>query len=239
MRALAEALMPKKSDRAAAFTLPKKVVSQLADLAGVPKGSRSKFGKLIAEAIGMAEVEQSISPANLPSPRPSDVDREARHISTIAKNLDEALGALEKRDADPVRYKAKILLFARLGGVADRRRWLTELLKNVEEAASGAPSVFKTLRGKGRPKGIGGNPALNMFVWRLIEIARITGGRWTHYRDRGSESEIKWLGTLLPAMEILRPYLPEGFIPLAGLGRSLEHLVGQLRHATKNGVPSS
>ena len=63
--------------------------------------------------------------------------------------------------------------------------------------------------------------------------ARQRGGRrWTVYRANGNG---EWTGTLLQALEVLRPYLPRGFFPPGELGRSVEHIKKKLNdHITKN-----
>jgi hypothetical protein len=74
-------------------------------------------------------------------------------------------------------------------------------------------------------KGAGGNPAFDLFIHHLLMAARMRGGRWTIFRSRDQT----WTGTLLEALEILKPYLPKsGFFP-PGLGRSIDHIRWKLK----------
>jgi hypothetical protein len=69
-------------------------------------------------------------------------------------------------------------------------------------------------------KGAGGNPAFDLFIHHLLMAARMRRGQWTIFRSRDQT----WKGTLLKALEILKPYLPKsGFFP-SGLGRSVDHI---------------
>jgi hypothetical protein len=94
--------MPNDSELPAAFVLPNEVVSRLAELADVPQSSRELFGSLIAEAILFAEINHAIVRSNLTRPSLSHVEREARRITKLAKDLDRTLGALEEKDPDPL-----------------------------------------------------------------------------------------------------------------------------------------
>jgi hypothetical protein len=91
------------------------------------------------------------------------------------------------------------------------------LLDALAEAASEATRGLPSKRG---PKGAGGNPAFDMFVEMLLKAAWQRRGRWTNYKLANG----KWTGSLLEALEILKPYLPTGFFPRTELGRSIEHI---------------
>jgi len=86
----------------------------------------------------------------------------------------------------------------------------------------------KTRRG---PKGAGRNPAFDIFIQNLLMAARQRQGSWTNYRNANQT----WTGSLLRALEILKPYLPRDFFPGGELGRTVEHVRNKLKaHIAKN-----
>jgi hypothetical protein len=102
------------------------------------------------------------------------------------------------------------------------------LLNALSDAAQRAATLPKSKRGS---KGAGGNPAFDLFVQALLMAARQRGGDWTIYRS----ADQRWTGSLLTALEILRPYLPLGFFPSGALGRSVEHIRKKFRvYITRN-----
>jgi hypothetical protein len=128
------------------------------------------------------------------------------------------------------------------------RNWLATLIAATEAAGQHAVVMFDPeavsrvngpKRGPGRPPaGTGDNPMFDNFVMRLDEIRWNVGDgcHWTHSKGNypDSNGDIVWNGTLLPAMELLRRYLPtSGFWPVAkikgkyriiNLGYALERL---------------
>jgi hypothetical protein len=73
-----------------------------------------------------------------------------------------------------------------------------------------------------------------LFVYRLLLAARHTGGKLTIYKSPHSPSG--WDGSLLRAVNVLRPELPKGFLPTS-LGNPLDRVAKQFRSDTrKNGV---
>jgi hypothetical protein len=232
--------MPKKSKRQAAFVLPTETVVQLAELAGVPKTSHTLFGNLITQAIGEAHIDHAIVRGKLPKAQYSDVARELRLVGTPAKRLDATLKSLGDKDTNPRRWHAKVFAISLLPDWTDYRHCLKRLIADLSKAEQRARSAYPSLNRRGRPKGVGGNRAFDHFVKRLYEIARETGGRWKHYRDpHYRDPKVKWKGSLMTALKILKPHLPSrGFFPNAELGRSLEHLINQLRaDTTKKATP--
>jgi hypothetical protein len=102
------------------------------------------------------------------------------------------------------------------------------LLAELSKGAGNAARLIKTKRG---PKAARGNYALDLFIQHLEMAARQRSGHWTlsHARDG------HWAGSLLKALEILKPYLPQGFLPAGGLGRTAEHVRQKLKdHMAKN-----
>jgi hypothetical protein len=95
----------------------------------------------------------------------------------------------------------------------------------VVEAAERASARAKSWLPKaGRKKGTG-RPAFDMFVMALLEASSQTAGRLTIYRT--SHEDGRWAGSLLKAVQQLRPLLPtSNFFPAGTLGPSL-HTVYQ------------
>jgi hypothetical protein len=227
--------MPKNSQRPAAFVLPTDVVVKLAELASVPQTSHTLFENLITQAIGEAHVSHAIVRGKLPKAQYSDVARELRLVGTAAKRLDAILKALGGKHTNRRRWHAKVFVISLLPDWTDYRHCLKPLIAGLSKAEQRARSAYPSLNRRGRPKGVGGNPAFDGFVKRLYEIARETGGRWTHYRD----PKVKWKGGLISALEILKPHLPsrDFFFPNAELGRSLEHVIKKLKSDTPKNFP--
>jgi hypothetical protein len=96
-----------------------------------------------------------------------------------------------------------------------------QLLAVVGRAAIQAATVPKAKRG---PRAAGGNRAFDLFVESLEMVARMHGGRWTNYRS----ADGVWTGSLLKALDILKPYLPEKLFPPVELGRSVDNIRAKL-----------
>jgi hypothetical protein len=163
----------------------------------------------------------------LPHAGSSDVNRELKKVRKAARGLDEVLAALGQRDANPHRWNAKVKALTLLPGWHIYRSQLKRLIDEVSEAELRASSAYSNPppRSRGRPKGAGGgNRAFNLFVSNLDKIALMTGGNWTLYRSSSLDDATQWKGTLIPAMKVLRPFLPKNFYLSADIGRSLAHL---------------
>ena len=103
-----------------------------------------------------------------------------------------------------------------------------DLLEALSVAAQRGAVSVKTRRG---PKGAGRNPAFDIFIQNLLMAARQRQGSWTNYRNANQT----WTGSLLRALEILKPYLPRDFFPGGELGRTVEHVRNKLKaHIAKN-----
>jgi hypothetical protein len=245
--------MPNDFESAAARLLPNDVVTQLADLAVVPKSRRIIFANLIRKATWSATIDDALVRSGLPHARPSDVvdvltpirvgakqlDQvlaalvsELQRTRTVAKRLDAALRALGEKHTDGRKYHAKVLAISSLQEWIGHQHWLKKLIDETSLAERRAISVSPTLKRRGRPKGAGGNRAFDTFVKSLHEIAEMNSGKWTLTSDPIAPRKRRWTGTLMAAMEILRPYLPKGFFPNADLGRCLEHLRRQRKSKT-------
>jgi hypothetical protein len=241
--------MPHEFDDSAARALPENVTLQLADLAHVSQASRAQFCELLGPAIELAGLGTQNILSGEPRARASDVAHYLRRVTSAARALNRELGVVPDESRDFGRRNAAAMAIVSLevalknaaGDEQDTtthgflprltayQHWLATLIAAAAEAERSANVMLPTRRGK--PTGAGGNLFFDIFVKNLHEIAYMTGGKWTHYRDPTSPGKIEWCGTLLQAIEILRPYLPaRGFFPEADLGRCLEHVREKLKH---------
>jgi hypothetical protein len=222
--------------------LAEDVGSDLAKLAQISETSFMQFCDLLATAIIQANRD---TPYARELTRASDVSPSLDRVATAAQALDKALGALFGEGNSFGKHRGGAALAGCLleeaitdavagGGdttigyprLTAYRRWLATLATATAESKRRATERYLPSR-RGRRKGAGGNLFFNNFVKSLQEIARMTGGRWTHYRHRNST---EWQSTLRPALDILRPYLPaKEFIPVADLDRSVAHVLDQLK----------
>lgn len=195
--------------------------SRLAELAHVPEKSHERFRDLLAMHI--CETHFGTNNAGKPI-RASDVSHSLIRVGAAARDLNKALGALIGEGcsfAKPGPSLAGMLLEIAIEGAVTNRRditvgylprltayrhWVATLVDATAESNKQANNLFP--RKRGRPPGAGGNPFFDNFVKRLHETAEMSGGKWTHYRARTTTGELKWNGTLMLALEILRPYLP-------------------------------
>jgi hypothetical protein len=98
-------------------------------------------------------------------------------------------------------------------------------LESLSDAASRGARRAKAGPG---PKGATGSPAFNPFIEALLIAALQRGGNWTNYRSPDGT----WRGTLLDAVQLLKPCLPNKFLPQSVLGRSIENIRRKLKHYT-------
>jgi hypothetical protein len=108
---------------------------------------------------------------------------------------------------------------------------LSKAAKAAKEEASRATRTRLDRARTGRPRGTPGRPGLDVFVHRLQHASRGCGGeQFIVYKSACVESECT--GTLVQAIELLRPWLPKRILPKAS-GRSLERLAKDFRAATR------
>jgi hypothetical protein len=151
-------------------------------------------------------------------------------VTKRAKALAEALHCMDVH-AKGSANRAGVLLEYQMGDspLEDRLVLIpdcVQLLNWLNDSAFKAAKHAKSPRG---PKGAGGNRAFNLFVQSLIMAAWQHGGDWTNSRS----AEGIWEGSLLKALEILKPYLPGRFFPDGELGRSIEHIRKKFKDSTK------
>jgi hypothetical protein len=217
-------------------SIPESDARHLAELAQVPECSRDRFCESLEWQILEAHFGNEWRSKPL---KASDLKRSIRRVASAARALNQALGAFwsEGRAGARAGSLLEVVLDAAAGErtasgvrVDAYRNGLALLIAATDEAGKRAdamllppPPTTKNKKRAGRPRGAGGNPAFDNFVKRLYEIVPQAGGRpWTHNPKSHGDG---WSGTLMQALELLRPYLPEsGFFPKAKLGFVLQRL---------------
>jgi hypothetical protein len=231
------------------------IESSIAELAQLvaPEESRERFRELLRIIIEEARVVcDGHDPDSLPL-RVSDVAHSLKPVLDAAQKLDSALATVRGEGKNLGRRGAAAiagsllemaLRDACIGEVATNgylpvlaawRQALGSLITAALEAEGRAPLICVRDK-RGRPTT---DIPFRIFVARLHEIARMTGVKWTHYRDQTSPDGPEWKGNLMLAFDILRPHLPRnGFSLNVSLGRRLEYLREQMRDDTTEIRPS-
>jgi hypothetical protein len=194
----------------------REVARRLAELAEVPPEAFRRFRELLALAIKEASWGNEIMTGEIV--RAPDVKASLACVATAAKALNEALGAfwgegdgygkcpgaasaggLLEQVLDDATGEAPLGFLVRVNVYRDG---LALLIAAADEAGKRADDGrFPPARERHRPPKL----VFGHFVYRLYEIARKTGGRWTH--SPNNYGVRRWNGTLVPALELLRDYL--------------------------------
>jgi hypothetical protein len=186
----------------------------------------------------------------------SDVARKMQNIIDDAERLDHAIEQLRHtpmyaydgpKDERECPFDPSIIMAVELTmleqplreasglNLLEYQRHLRTLREAAKIAGDRAKSIFPSKRG--RPKGAGGNPEFDRFVWHLYNILAAFDARLVHHKDRISG---EWKGTLLPIMEILRPLLTADgtlpFFPDADLGNVLGRLHTDCRRRLRSQI---
>ena len=155
------------------------------------------------------------------------VRKRARLLKNALHEIDvgapaEYAGLLLEDELGKVQFKEQLILFP---------DW-TDLLDLLASATSSADQRLN--RKRGRKPAAGGNFAFDTLVWQLLMAARQWRGRLSVYR----RPDGTYKGTLLEAISILKPYLPDKLFPQnVNLGRSVEHIRKKLNdHIARNTV---
>ncbi|MCS3498671.1 hypothetical protein M2189_002370 [Bradyrhizobium japonicum] len=195
---------------------------RLADLAHVRESSLSDFSQNVCNIIIDAHL-------NVASMRGSSAPKVKEALSSVAKQAAKLAATLRKMD----------LKIAGGTGGSDQTagthlEWelaklkeplfpkYPELLDLLHAAATSARTLSVPKRG---PKGAGGNQAFDVFIEQLNIAAYVRDGRWSVHRA----TDGTWKGSILEALQLLKPYLPARFFPPGELGRSVDHILGKLR----------
>ncbi len=102
------------------------------------------------------------------------------------------------------------------------------LIERVERAKFNATENSKTkLPNKGAVKGTRGKPAFGLFLSQILTTEEIFGCKWAAYRSEHDERGAS--GSLVDALDALKPYLPPDFVPKPRtLCRSVAKMRGRL-----------
>jgi hypothetical protein len=190
-------ILQQKAAGAAASTLPKRVISQIAKLAPVPMEPerREQFDRWLGDVVRLAWCGHG-APARKDS-RQSDV---TAHLDGLLSDLISLMPGGEGQAAGGV-------LAATIAP-----HTIEDWIHKVERAKINASENADTkLRVKGTPKATRGSPGFDVFLAELIGVAEpIFGFEWTASTDRAHDSPV---GSLVAALEALKPHLPRDFIP--------------------------
>jgi hypothetical protein len=206
------------SNERASPPLPNDVAPRVADFAGVPHENHDSFCKLLDDAVQRVWYRA----------RPVKPGAALVRAAEAARTLYEAVGSLNKEDREWVRrLQAE-------HSVTDTNVWLPDtalLLVHLFSFAVGkAPPQDRDTAARpelrGRRRGTVKNVIFRDFVFDLLSTAGASGGDFTF--DKNYET-----GTLLKAIEILSPQLPEGVIPkpLSKSMGTIQRIVIQYRKA--------
>ena len=211
----------------------------LARIARVPDANHTRFLRLVDYAVTSARKESSrpigknISAGALSKDFFSPVARAAKRLRTELERLQgDNLAAGEV---------ARSMAASHFFGEAlrpslqpeDHEDPIAHLLRSLDlglvvEVAEGATERAKNWLPKSCRKKGTGNAAFEMFVMALLEAAEQNGGKLTIYKTAYEEDP--WAGTLLKAVQHLRPQLPiANFYPAGKLGYSLHTIYRRWR----------
>jgi hypothetical protein len=193
--------MPKSPTRTS--SVPDEVLLQLASLARVPADEREGFYDSVRDGVQTAWELDELANSGHAWKKSGTLVRAAK----AALNLYEELANLKQKESDWVQ---KILDQSQglLGEKVSESRSAAHQLATLLNLAVGEPPsvVVSRPHQAGRKSSAVKNPNLQNFVFQLLIYARTSGGNLSHEKNIGR-------GTLLPAVKLLVPYLPEGFEP--------------------------
>jgi len=169
----------------------KGVMQQLADLAHVPTtdGAREYFSRFIVRILSDAWENDGPHDASLKlqSTNPA-LSRAARAL----RSARQALADLDKRDREALWWP------------------ISEVESGIDRffdfVVGGSEPIRPQPHRRGRRSGTVKNRPFQIFVRGLFLAAETAGGRYTLEKNIGT-------GSVLEAIEILTPYLPDGFLP--------------------------
>jgi hypothetical protein len=183
--------------------VPDEVLLQLAELARVPAEEREEFYNFVREGVQTAWELDELANSGRAWNKSGALVRAAK----AALNLYEELANLKQKERDWVQ---KILDQGQgfLGKKVPELRSSAYRLATLLNLAIGKPfsAVVSGPHQAGRKSGAVKNPNFQNFVFQLLIYTRTSGGNLSHEKNIGR-------GTLLEAVKLLAPYLPEGFEP--------------------------
>lgn len=157
-----------------------------------------------------------------------EVRRYLLSVRNKARDLEKALVAVDVGSKGSAESAGNLL---EIELTKSKLKELPHYQNALFELTKAADAMIQQIGSKRGPKGAGGNLAFDLFIEGLHMAALMFGGNWTNFRSVDGE----WKGTFLEALNILKPYLPQGMLPSADMGRSIEHIRKRLKdHVAKN-----
>jgi hypothetical protein len=195
---------------------------ELVRLAKIPEEQREYFSSVVIEAVEAAHEERDVKKLRL-FRREQIVgllEGLARDTTKVGRTLARMIGSETK-----ISHR-HIIAGSSLRAVLSERqstiRTYISHLNALSEAAEAAVQNVPTH--SGHPGGTVGYAAFDLFIYRLLSAAERSGGKWTIYKSAN-----RWHGTLLRAITLVGPNLPNRFVPRAGLGSALDRLAKPFR----------
>jgi hypothetical protein len=195
-----------------------RAIAAVTELANVPETARDEFRRSLLGAIDEANTCHEFE-RNIESFGPG-VDSFVIPIVAAARDLDSALARLQDEIVNSGEHSAAALkaaaflqfqiLVLRMNEDTD---WCAEFdrLERYEHTAwvaeyrQSLARLIAAAAARGRPKG-----DFHYFLRRLFQIAEKTGGRWTHSK---APDKPVWNGSLMRALQIMRPSPVQGIFP--------------------------
>jgi hypothetical protein len=176
------------------------VVLLLADIARVPAQSRNPLFRDCVRGCVMTVWDRDMRAVSL---KPS---RALVQAATAARNLHEATSRMNKTELDWLKRLSE-----------QERSFIVEWCRDLPSAARAFSYLFSVAIGRptgsvpstqkrGRREGTVSDKTFQDFVWDLLLAASVAGGDFT--LDKNFKK-----GSLIDALDILRPYLPKGVMP--------------------------
>lgn len=198
-------------------------LSELAHLSKIPDAASECFSLEIKEAIRYAHKEQNVKRLRL---HPRD------KILSILKRSGQCARQLRGliSDIDGVPISPRVIVGKRVrAALLEKGVRIEGAIVSLDAFATAIDrAATRENADQGRPPGTSYYPGFDLFVERLLLAAQNAQGQLTLYKSQHAVRG--WAGTLLRALELLRPYLPHQFPPMDGIsGKSLNRIARRFR----------
>jgi hypothetical protein len=202
---------------------PDEVLLQLAGLARIPAENYKLFFELAREGVQLAWETDELANSGRAWTKSASLVRAAK----ASLNLYEELGNLKQKERA---WLQKILVQSQgfLGTELSEVRSAAYRLAALLNVAIGKPpsAVVSSPHQAGRKSSAVKNPNFQNFVFQLLIYASTCGGNLSLEKNIGK-------GTLLTALELLAPHLPDGFEPSTLSMSTYQRLKDSLRETEK------
>lgn len=191
-------------------------IDKIAQLAKVPDEYREYFACLASYAIREVPRATPVKVKRLPTEK---VVEQLDRLTSSVRVLRKKLLAIDPRGMPltPAALAGKFLRAA----LNDEGMKFENYLDHLSLLELAAETATKGARlKKGRPGGI--QTTFDAFIYSLLDAARLAGGNLTIFKS--AHARTGWDGTLLNAVNLLKPLLPERFVPSKVSGSSLHRI---------------